>query len=72
MSVASRFRVLLLCVTLEMGVLSGVAMRPDEIQELMHQMNQPALAHVLPTEDEDGVGPPTTPNTLRPADVSGE
>ena len=57
MSLASRLRVLLLCVALEMGVLSGVSMRPDEIQELMHQMNQPALAHVLPTEDEDGDRP---------------
>jgi hypothetical protein len=42
-----------------MGVLGGVPMRPDEIQELMHQMNQPALAHVLPTEDEEGGDSPT-------------
>ena len=26
----------------------GAPMRPDEIRELMHQMNQPTLAHVLP------------------------
>ena len=54
MSLASRLRVLLVCVALEVGVLSGVPMRPDEIQELMQQMNQPTLAHVLPTEDEGG------------------
>jgi hypothetical protein len=59
MSLASRLRVLAVCVTLEMGVLGGVPMRPDEIQELMHQMNQPALAHVLPTEDHDGEDSPT-------------
>jgi hypothetical protein len=59
MSLASRLRVLLVCAALEMGVLGGVPMRPDEIRELMHQMNQPALAHVLPIEDEDGVDPPT-------------
>jgi hypothetical protein len=54
MSLASRLRVLVVCVALEMGVLGGVPMRPDEIQELMHQMNQPTLAHVLPTEDDEG------------------
>jgi hypothetical protein len=54
MSLASRLRVLVVCVALEMGVLAGVAMRPDEIQDLMHQMNQPTLAHVLPTEDDEG------------------
>jgi hypothetical protein len=37
-------------------------MRPDEIQALLHQMNQPTVAHVLPTEDEGGDGdPPTVP-----------
>jgi hypothetical protein len=59
MSLASRLRVLLVCAALGMGVLGGCPMRPDEIQELMHQMNQPSLAHVLPSEDEDGAGPPT-------------
>jgi hypothetical protein len=58
-SVASRLRVLVVCVALEMGVLGGVPMRPDEIQELMHQMNQPSLAHVLPTEDEEGGDSPS-------------
>ena len=54
MSLARRLRVLLVCVTLLAGVLSGVPMRPDEIQELIRQMNRPALAHVLPTDDEGG------------------
>jgi hypothetical protein len=54
MSLAGRLRVLLVCVALEAGVLSGVPMRPDEIEELMRQMNRPALAHVLPTDDEGG------------------
>ena len=35
MSLASRLRVLVVCVGLEMGVISGVPMRPDEIQDLM-------------------------------------
>ncbi len=65
MSFVSRLRVFLVCVALEAGVLSGVPMRPDEIQDLMQQMNQAVLAHVLPSDDEgsDGNGLP---------DVAGE
>jgi hypothetical protein len=59
MSLAERLRVLLVCAALEMGVLGGVPMRPDEIQDLMRQMNQPKWAHVLPAEDEDGGDSPT-------------
>jgi len=53
---ANRLRVLVVCLGLEIGVLSGVPMRPDEIQDLMNQMNQPKVAHVLPTEDDEGDG----------------
>jgi hypothetical protein len=53
-----RLRVLFVCAVLEMGVLVGAPMRPEEIQELMHQMNQPKIAHVLPAESEgDGPSP---------------
>lgn len=58
MSLKKRLRVLLACVVLEIGLLGGAPMRPDEIRELMHQMNQPTLAHVLPSEEEDGDDPP--------------
>ena len=34
-------------------------MRPDQIEELMKTMNQLKLAHVIPTEDDEGDGPPT-------------
>jgi hypothetical protein len=37
-----------------MGVLSGVPMRPDDIRELMKQMNQPKMAHALPGENGEG------------------
>jgi len=53
-SLRQRLRVLVACAALEVGVLMGVPMRPDEIQSLMQQMNQPVLAHVLPSEDESG------------------
>jgi hypothetical protein len=49
-----RLRIVLACAGLQLGVLMGVPMRPDEIKELMHQMNQPKLAHVLPGKDDEG------------------
>lgn len=58
MSLLKRLRVVFVCLTLQVGVLAGVPMRPDDIRELMHQMNQPALAHVLPTEADEGDDPP--------------
>jgi hypothetical protein len=54
MSLGRRFRTIVLCVALELGVLSGVPMRPEEIRALMHQINQPKLAHVLPADEEEG------------------
>jgi hypothetical protein len=51
-----RLRVLVVCIGLEVGVLSGVAVRPEEIRDLMHQMNQPKIAHVLPAADDEGGG----------------
>ena len=54
MSLVNRLRVLVVCVALEMGVLSGAPTRPEELQELFNQMNQPKMAHVLPSEDDEG------------------
>lgn len=54
-----RLRVVFVCLMLEWSAMLGVPMRPDEIQELMHQMNQPKLAHVLPGDEDDGGDPPT-------------
>ena len=56
MSLIKRLRVVLACAGLQLGVLMGVPMRPDQIEELMHQMNQPRLAHVLPEKDDEGRG----------------
>lgn len=56
MSWKQRLRVLVACLTLEMGVVFGVPMRPEQIKELMHQMNQPALAHLLKEEADEGDG----------------
>jgi hypothetical protein len=56
-SIKKRLRTIFLCAALEIGVLAGVPMRPEEIRALMHQINQPTLAHVLPSEDERGNDP---------------
>ena len=53
-----KLRVVLVCLSLEAGVLIGAPMRPEEIRSLMHQFNQPALAHVMPSEDDAGDDPP--------------
>jgi len=49
-----KLRVLLVCLTLQVGVVLGAPMRPEEIQDLMHQMNQPKVAYVLPSENDSG------------------
>jgi hypothetical protein len=59
MSLMKRLRVVLVCVVLQVGVFSGTPMLPDQIRELMNQMNQPKLSHVLPTEDDKGDDSPS-------------
>ena len=46
---------------LEYAAMMGSPMRPEEIEELMHRMNQPKLAHVLRDEDDSGDGDPEPP-----------
>jgi hypothetical protein len=53
----SRLRVLFVCVFLELGVLAGSPVRPDEIRELMQQLQQPKVVHVLSAESESGDDP---------------
>jgi hypothetical protein len=52
-----RFRVLLLCVVLEVGALAGVPMRPDDIERLMQMMSRPKLVQTLPDETDEGDEP---------------
>jgi|SRR5688572_26105756 len=65
MSLKKRLRTIFLCAALELGVLSGVPMRPEEIRALMDQINRPTLAHVLPTDDQGGDDPPPDPAKAR-------
>ena len=54
MSLIKRLRTVFVCLALELGVLSGVPMRPEQIRELLNQLNQPKLAHILPGEEDGG------------------
>jgi len=60
-STKHRLRTLLLCLPLLPGAFSGMAMRPEEIEELMHNMNQPKIVYTIPGESESGDG--TVPRT---------
>jgi hypothetical protein len=53
-----KLRTVFVCAFLQVGVLAGIPMRPEQIRELMRQMNAPKIAHMLPGEDENGE-PPT-------------
>jgi len=46
-----RLRALLLCLPLLLGALGGMPMRPEEIEELMHTMNQ---QKIVVTVEDDG------------------
>lgn len=58
MSLKSRLRTVLCCVVLEVGALTGVPMRPDEIRELMDTLARPTLARTNPDRSDDGDLPP--------------
>mgnify|MGYP003390434121 FL=1 len=54
MTLRQRLRTLAVCAMLECAALTGMAMRPEDIQELMRTMHQPKLAHVIPDDNEHG------------------
>lgn len=54
MSLLDKVRVFVVCAILEMGLLAGAPIRAEEIQRLFQEMNQPTVAHALPTENDVG------------------
>jgi hypothetical protein len=52
-----RWRALVLCAVLELGLLAGVPMRPDEIARLMRWLGQPRAERTDPDEASRGDGP---------------
>jgi hypothetical protein len=57
MSTKEKFRRILLFGAIGLALLTGTPMRPEEIEDLMHQMNQPKVAHTLPDECDQGDDP---------------
>ena len=72
MSFKSKLRVVAVCLILQAGVMMNCPMRPEEIEELMQQMNDPKLAHVLPSEDDDRDDPPDSGAGLSPFRSTGD
>ena len=58
MSLRRGLRTLAVCFVLQIGVLFQLPMRPEQIEELMQQMNRPKLALVLPAEEDQSDPPP--------------
>jgi len=53
-SVKEKARKMLLIGAIGLALLTGAPMRPEEIEDLMHQMNQPKVAHALRDENDQG------------------
>jgi hypothetical protein len=56
-SIKQKLRNVLLSVSLAMAVVAGAPMRPEEIEDLLLQVNQPKIAHTLPARNDDGDDP---------------
>jgi hypothetical protein len=54
MSIARRLRTAACCAILEIGTLTGVPMRPEQIQDLMRAMNVPKIARTNPEQSPSG------------------
>ena len=52
----SRLRSLFLCVVLEVGLMAGVPMRPDEIARLLRLLSGPRAEQTRPDEARKGDG----------------
>ena len=57
MSIKHWLRTLVICFSLMFGMLGGVPMKPEEIEELMHSLNQPKITVTIPGESENGDEP---------------
>lgn len=61
MSIRQRLRTSLLCIPLILGAFAGVPMRPEEIEELMHSLNQQKITVVVRGDSENEDGNPNIP-----------
>jgi hypothetical protein len=56
-SIKKLLRTLAICLPLMAGIVGGVPMKPEEIEELMHSLNQPKITVTIPGESENGDEP---------------
>jgi hypothetical protein len=56
-SIKKLLRTLAICLPLMVGIIGGVPMKPEEIEELMHNLNQPKITVTIPGESENGDEP---------------
>ena len=56
MSIKRRLRTLLLCLPLLLGAFAGMPMRPEEVEELMHNCNEQKITMTI-RESENGDEP---------------
>ena len=52
-----KLRTLLLCLPLLAAAFGGLPMRPEEIEDLMHAMNQQKIEYTIPAEGKNGDDP---------------
>lgn len=57
MSGKGTWRRVLLCAVLQVGVMAGVPVRPDEIVRLMESLSRPRVECVAPDENDRGRDP---------------
>jgi hypothetical protein len=54
MSLKNSLRKIVLCLTLEAGLIMGMPMRPEEIEELMRCTSRPEIVRTTPEESDPG------------------
>jgi hypothetical protein len=54
-----RLRALLCCLALQAGTIAGVPMRPEQIRDLLHTLNNPKVAQTDPEHKPAGDEPET-------------
>jgi hypothetical protein len=54
MRIKDRFCKFVFCTMLAVASIGGAPLRPEEVEELMHAMNQPKIARTLPDDAENG------------------
>lgn len=53
MSIKQALRSLLFTGAVGVGLALGAPLNPNQIEELLHQLNQPKVAHVIRQQNED-------------------